>query len=269
MARRRRLKGEVDAVHPNAGLQAQYRKRLDRLIDEMNRSVLHWISAAFKANEPRTTEQYAEDASPTSKLSQAMQQLMNRWTRRFSDEAPDLSEWFAKRNRRYTDEALRERLRAAGFTVEFRMTPAQRDVFQSTVEANVALIKSIPQQYLTQVEGMVMRSVQAGRDLKQLTDAIQGEFGVTRRRAAFIARDQNNKATSALQKARQLELGVVKGVWIHSGGGREPRPKHVAASGKTFDIRKGMKVGDKGQWVMPGEEINCRCVWRAVVPGFD
>lgn len=263
--RRRRRRGEIDAVHPNAGTRALYRKRLDILIREMHRSVLHWVRTVYGENEPKM----AMDATTVAQdLAQAMRDLSNIWLRRFDRGAAELAEWFSSDSAQRTDASLRAVLRRAGFTVRFTMTPAARDIIEATVAANVALIRSIPQQYLTQVEGMVMRSVQTGRDIGGLTREIEREYGVSRRRAALIARDQNNKATSAIQKARQVELGLTKGVWIHSGGGKEPRPKHVAASGQEFDLKKGMKVGDKGQWVMPGEEINCRCVWRAVVPGF-
>ena len=34
------------AVHPNAGVRIAYRKRLDNLIAEMQRSVVWWVRAA-------------------------------------------------------------------------------------------------------------------------------------------------------------------------------------------------------------------------------
>jgi SPP1 gp7 family putative phage head morphogenesis protein len=211
----------------------------------------------------------AQDAMPAREFQRAMRALAERWNLKFENIAPDLARWFAMSSRRQTERSLKAILAKGGYSVSFRMTAAARDILAATVNANVGLIKSIPQEYLTQVEGMVMRSVQTGRDLGQLTRDLQRQYHVSRKRAAFIARDQNNKATSAIQKARQLELGLNEGIWMHSGGGKEPRPKHVRASGTRFKLTKGLKIGDKGQWVMPGEEINCRCVWRAVIPGFD
>jgi uncharacterized protein with gpF-like domain len=61
--------------------------------------------------------------------------------------------------------------------------------------------KAIRLQRITNVEGLVMRSVQTGRDLGQLTTDLQEQFGVTRRRAAFIARHQSNKATASMTRA--------------------------------------------------------------------
>lgn len=205
---------------------------------------------------------------PAADLQKAIDELAVRWQGRFDAASQDLARYFARSASQRSDAALQAALDKAGITVNFRMTAATRDVLKATVEQNVQLIKTIPQQYLAGVQGDVMRSVQTGRDIGDLAKSLQEKYGVTRRRAAFIAKDQNNKATSAIQKARQSELGLDRGVWMHSSGGKTPRPKHVAADGTEFDLRKGLKVGDDGGWVMPGEEPNCRCVWRAVIPGF-
>lgn len=255
------------AIHPNAALRAAYRKKLQRLIDEMGRSFAYWIKAAYRANEPRM----AMDATPAKELQRAVELMARRWEGRFAEAAPELARWFAQSARRRTEEQLRRILRDGGISVRFQMTRAMRDVLDATVEQNVQLIKSIPQQFLTQVQGSVMRSVQAGRDVGALTKELQENFGVTRKRAAFIALDQNNKATSALQRARQTELGLDEGVWIHSHGGKEPRPTHVKNDGKRFSIAEGWFDPDPRvrKRIMPGELIHCRCVWRVVIKGFS
>ncbi|EIS9018273.1 phage head morphogenesis protein, partial [Salmonella enterica subsp. enterica serovar Montevideo] len=55
--------------------------------------------------------------------------------------------------------------------------------------------------------------------------------------------------------------------WRHSRAGKTWRPSHVKANGKRFDLRKGMFLD--GKWVLPGEEINCKCGWEAVIPGLE
>jgi len=162
-------------------------------------------------------------------------------------------------------------LRDGGFSVRFKLTPAMRDVAAASVAENVQLIKSIPQKYLGDVHGAVMRSVQAGRDLASLTKEIQKLGVVTRKRAALIALDQNNKATSAILKARQIDLGITEGVWLHSHGGKEPRPTHLDNHGKKFSIVDGWFDPDPHvrKRIMPGELIRCRCVWKPVIKGFS
>jgi len=257
-------------VHPNAGITAEYRRKLDDLIGEMNRSVLYWLAAKYRANEPRLIA-LGEDETPADALQRAMSELTKRWLKRFDEAAPKLADWFAKSTAKRSQAALRKIMKDAGFTVEWKMTPAARDVMDATINAQVSLIKSIPQHYLAQVEGMVMRSVQTGRDLGQLTDDIEREFGVTRRRAAFIALDQNNKATASMTRARQLEVGVTEAIWVHSGGGKEQRRTHLKAGRdrQRYEVAEGWYDPDVKKFILPGELPNCRCVARAVVPGFS
>ena len=254
------------AINPNAGIAAAYRQHMRKLIERMHDSVMYWVCAAYKANEPE--QLLAMDVLPASAMRRAMAKLAVRWRRQFNDMAPKLARYFARSVEDRSTAALRKILKDGGITVDFKMTAGMRDVFRATVNENVALIKSIPQQYLTNVETLVMRSVASGRDLQQLTRDLQKQYGVTRRRAELIARDQNNKATSALTHARQRELGVARSVWRHSGAGKEPRPAHVKMDGKTYDINKGMWDSTEGRFVFPGELINCRCTGSPILPGL-
>lgn len=251
------------AVHPNSGIEAAYRRKLDALVAEMHKSVLFWLSAAYKATPPKM----AADASPAEMLRRAFARVARRWQRRFDDMAPNLAKYFATASMERADGALASILKEGGMTVEFKMTPAVNDAFRATLFENVNLIKSIPQQYLTQVQGSVMRSVQTGRDLGVLRKEIEARYELTRKRATLIAKDQNNKATAVITRARQSELGITQALWMHSSAGKHPRASHVAANGKPYDVAKGMFLD--GVWTFPGHEINCRCVSRSIVAGFS
>lgn len=251
-------------VYPSAGLEAEYRKKLDRLIGEMHRSLVYWLSATYRGNPP----EMAGDESPAMAMRNAMRRLGQRWQRQFDRLAAEYAPEFAKRTKRYADAAFAQRLKKAGFTVQFKMSPEVNDVVQAAVGENVSLIKSIAEQHLTQVEGAVMRSVSAGRDLASLVDDLEARYGVTRRRAAFIARDQVNKATAAVTRARQTQLGIEEAVWMHSHGGNHPRPTHVAMNGQRYKVSEGMWDPALKRRIWPGTEPNCRCVARSVVPGF-
>ena len=111
-----------------------------------------------------------------------------------------------------------------------------------------------------------MRSVQTGRDIGGLRKDIEARYDVARQRATTIARDQNSKATAAIVRVRQQELGCTQAVWRHSTAGKHPRPSHVAFSGKTYEIAKGVKLD--GEIVWPGTAINCRCTSQTILPGL-
>lgn len=253
---------EIPPIRPSAAIRAAYQKRLDALIDEMQTSIVHWIAATYRANTP----EIAQDESPARTLQSAMRKLGRRWQRRFDELAPKLADYFATAARDRVDTVLKDALRQAGFTVQLKLTAAQNDVLQATIGENVSLIKSIAQQHLKNIEGQVMRSVQTGRDLGTLAKELEHTYGVTKRRAAFIARSQNNIATAAITRTRQKEIGITQAKWKHSAGGRHPRPEHVAFSGQLYDIEKGAYL--EGKWTWPGVEPNCRCVSISVIPAL-
>lgn len=269
MARMARPKGEkvLRPVHPNAGIEAMYRRQLVKLVEEMHRSMMWWVQASYRENEPRIVQ----DESPADALRRIIRELSDQWLKRFDRAAERLAEYFTQSVQNRSTAALKKILKDGGLSVEFTMTPAMRDVVDATVNQNVALIKSIPRQYLSQVEGIVMRSVQTGRDMGQLASDLETRLGVTKRRAALIARDQTNKATAALTRARQMEAGIDEAVWVHSGGGKEPRLTHLKAGRDKvkYKVSEGWYDPHEKKHIQPGELINCRCVGRSVVKGFS
>lgn len=232
----------------------------------MQDSLVYWLSAQYKA------AGLAQDAAdgggnPAILMRGALRKQSRRWQKVFDELANSWAKRLADKVLQQSDSTLERGIKGEGFAVKFTMTESMREAYQAVIGENVGLIKSIASEHLTQVEGLVMRSVARGRDLGSLTKELQVRYGVTKRRAALIARDQNNKATSTLTAARQKTLGITEAIWKHSHAGKVPRPSHLTANGKTFQLDKGLYLD--GKWVMPGEEINCRCTWQPVIPGFD
>ncbi|KUR71187.1 hypothetical protein AQZ52_10980 [Novosphingobium fuchskuhlense] len=254
-------------IRPAAPIRIKYEQRVLAALAEMHRTLLREIERTWNKREPETV--IAADEIPAKELQLVMSRIARRWLRRFDDLADSLAEYFATQTRARCDRALAEMLRKGGMSVRFKMTPAMRDAFAAVRAENVGLIKSIASQHLTKVEMLVNQSVSQGRDLGALTKALEKSYGITRRRASLIARDQNNKATAVMARTRHLELGITKAKWMHSAGGKHPREPHVRFSGRAYDIREGHDFGDGEGKVWPGTLINCRCVAVPIVPGFD
>ena len=113
-----------------------------------------------------------------------------------------------------------------------------------------------------------MRSVTAGRDVGYLTDELHKRYAVTRRRAAFIARDQANKATEAIKRVEGEKLGVRVGIWVHIPGKYTSRATHRAMNGKPFLISEGMYDPAVKRKVQCGELPGCQCTYRSFIPEF-
>lgn len=255
----------LPAIRASAAIRAMYERRLLELIDEMHDSIAYWMSARWREHRPDTVL-YGQDASPVDDIAAALDDLAKRWNGRFDDLADKLATYFAKQVGGRCDRQMMADLRKAGFTVRFKVTRAMRQTLKAVVEENVNLIRSISEHHFTQVRTIVMQGVSRGGDLKSITDGLMKQTGVTRRRAVNIARDQNNKAMASVRAAREADLGITEGIWMHSGGGKHPRATHKAFNGKRFKLAEGVDFGDGFGKVIPGEAINCRCTWRAVLP---
>lgn len=251
-------------VQPNAGVAAAYRRKLLSLIEGMHKAALSTVQEAWRTNTP----ELAQDKGPSASINKQILKQFKRWRGKFDADAEVLAQWFAGQTDLHTSNALRKSMmESIGMTVKFKPSRAVLDVLDSIVAENVGLIRSIPEQYFTDIQGEVMRSVQTGRDLESLTQGLQERFGVTQSRAELIARDQSNKATESINRTRQQDLGITQAVWVHSGGGKHPRESHVHADGKVYDLAKGCLVD--GEYIFPGQLINCRCVSSPVIAAFD
>lgn len=251
------------SVPANRGIEAKYRAKLQSMVAEMQASIEYWLTAAYRKEPPRVAE-LAEDALPSQKMAKVLNELRLRWMAKFDEAAPLISDAYLKAMFRTSDAAFKKALKDAGLAVEFKMTQAMRDAFQAKLTENVSLIKSIPAEYLQKVEGAVMRGYAAGRDLQSMVKELRQLYPEAAHRAELIARDQSNKANAVVNRTRSMELGIEEAIWMHSHAGKTPRPSHVAANGKRFKIAQGMLID--GEYIQPGEEINCRCTYRIVLP---
>ena len=258
-------------IPANAGLEARYRKVLQLLLRDMAVDIRKRLKRAYRPAKERLAldahalDAHAMDDDPVVSLRTLLRHLGLRWQRRFDRMSKDIAEDFATRAQSDFDFAFRKRLREAGFTVQFRPTERMVSAYRATVAENVSLIKSVPQQFLKDVEGAVWRSALKGGAAYELSTEIRAKYGVAARRAAFIASDQSAKARTTFEQSRRTELGITHAVWRHSHAGKTPRPTHVQMDGKKFEIAKGMWDPAEQAFIQPGYLPRCRCTSRAVI----
>lgn len=253
----------VSAVPVDAVAEGLYRRRLQAFARAMAADILRRIRRRYKA----TSERFAmDDADPVVQLRAALRSWRKYWIKRGDSLALEIAELFATRTQESFEREFRKRLATVGFTVRFRPTERMVSAYRATVAENVGLIRSIPEQFAKDVEGAVWRSVMKGGGMYELSRDIQKKYGITYRRAAFIARDQQAKAQTCFEQARRAELGITRAIWRHSSAGKEPRPSHVKMDGQEFEIAKGMWDSDAQEWIQPGFLPNCRCTSRAIIP---
>lgn len=130
------------------------------------------------------------------------------------------------------------------------------------VDQNVALIKSIPEQLISNVAQMVGTAVMSGVRAELLAEQIRARFDLTEARAALIAQDQVGKWHGSLQRLRQLDAGIEEYDWSTSRDERV-RPEHRAREGKRFRWDQPPPDGP------PGIPVRCRCVAIPHLPDWE
>ena len=261
-------------IRANEGVKFAYRKALWALLARMHRGMLHAITPVYREL-PNIAMDDLQSASE-SELFELMDEVAKEWRENFVSASKDIAKKFADGSMKATDVAFQSALRDAGFRVKMQVDSAVQSVLDTMIEDNVGLIKSISEDYLAEVREMVRDSVRAGRSMKELSQELGdmvdldrigmgrklGEsddslLARTQRRANLIARDQNNKATAQIHRARQQQFGITQAQWVHTSASATPRPEHEDWDGETYDIEEGMFSEEDGEFVWPGTPINC------------
>jgi SPP1 gp7 family putative phage head morphogenesis protein len=163
----------------------------------------------------------------------------------------------------------------------FLEEPWLKNQLELFANQNAQLITNMTDNEMERVSGMVQRGLQEGSSYDSIADNIEKSFGITRRHAKLIARDQTSKLNGSLTKLRQQELGITQYRWQTSGDERV-RPSHRVLDDKIcrWDDPTVYLNEDTGKWekrssiggtnVHTSQDVNCRCVPIPIIEGlFD
>jgi hypothetical protein len=163
-------------------------------------------------------------------------------------------------------------------TVNFDPSTVSESV-KEDLRRNVELLEDLRKKHVPQIYEAALGSVSAGRDLNVLFLALMKIEGMSKGRAAEIARSLNNKATAIINRERQTSLGITHAKWMYANAPCMRDPKHpsaaevqrdtahCAANGKKYEIGKGLFVD--GKWTWPGVEEGCKCSSRSILPWLE
>jgi len=249
---------KLATIKPNAGIELDYLSALLKMMSKIENDITTQVLKNYKKRQ----NEIVGDESPNALLNGILRSIYSKWRLSISE----ISEVLARKTINNVDSTIQKQLQQQiksklGVMPDTSSRRALR-VKQSSITNNVGLIKSIPERYLDSVEVVVNQAMMGGKDSKWLSGQLRELSGVTKRRATIIARDQIAKATAAISQERAIAAGFDKAEWNHSDAGKTQRASHVAADGEVFDLDKGMYLD--GEWVLPGEEINCRCFYTIV-----
>lgn len=267
-----------------ASASIRYQKEVNKLINRMNKDVRNELKKLFSSGASKEyfvkdhADSYATDSSIASQSRIVTNQLIKKWDKIFKEESKNITKSMLYDVEKSSDKALQTSLKELSGGLSINMNIVNDDVkeiVKASFNANVKLIKSIEERYFDQIVGAVDRSIMTGGGLKDLipaiNDALKDQKRIAKNRAKNIALDQTRKAYNSINMARMESVGIDKFEWIHSGGGKEPRPHHLkkwpeGLNGGIFSFNDLPIIDEKtGQRGKPGDAVNCKCRMRPVI----
>lgn len=233
--RRRRIPKQAQPLP----IEREYARAIQVYVREasavVNREIAPMVPvwAAEQAAEVARSDALREDG-----LGQRIAAYINRIAGRFLASIrpvalDELADKFARRTSTWNKVQIDRQVKAAVGVDVFAAEPNLAPIVDTFVAENVALIRNVPQQFMTNVEGIVLRGVTSGTLPRDIAEQLADEEGVAMRRAKNIARDQVGKLYGRLNAVRQQRLGVKTYTWATVSDNRV-RPEHEERDGKVY-----------------------------------
>lgn len=252
-----------------AAVGVRYVAALSSITAQMTSQVNREVLRLFKTD--AAASHFATDAASIGSQARILvNSLQDRFNDLFAKRAKPLAERMVEQAELASKGQLHASLKALSGGMSMKTgidNPNLSNIYKASVAENVGLIKSIASEYLTKVQGAVMRSITTGNGLQDLVPALEQYEGQTHRRARNIALDQTRKVYNSVNKGRMQAIGLKKFQWHHSAGGANPREDHIEMDGQIYSFDAlpviDQRTGERG---IPGQAPNCRCTMS---PVFD
>lgn len=146
-------------------------------------------------------------------------------------------------------------------TIAPELTPDQRKNIAEKWTNNLELyIRNWTQENVVALREKIELNAYAGQRAENMVKLIQGNYGVSRNKAKFLARQETSLLMSKFKEERYKDVGIEKYKWSSSAD-EKVRDDHKHLHGKTFFFSSppiaDRKTGQRGN---PGEPYNCRCI---------
>lgn len=149
---------------------------------------------------------------------------------------------------------------AADIAITPQFTDAMRKELMEKYNTNMDLyIKNWQEEAIIRLRTKVEDSMIKGFRAEQLEKIIMNEFGVTKKKAKFLALQETSLLTSKYREERYKSAGVKKYRWSTSRDQRV-RDRHKELHGQIFDWDNPPITDNLGNRNHPGEDYGCRCV---------
>lgn len=152
--------------------------------------------------------------------------------------------------------------------VQVKFTPDQMQRVAKEYTQNMQLyIQEFTEKEITDLRQKVMINLGNGFRYEGMVKDIQDSYGVSERKAKFLARQETSLLTTKIKQVRYQDAGVNKYKWrCVTGTPQHPvRPMHKELDGTNHTWDNPPTVDKNGSRKHPGQDYGCRCVAIPIV----
>ncbi len=158
-----------------------------------------------------------------------------------------------------------------GITVLPQVSPEARKKIADEWQNNMDLwIKDFTEKQIVSLRQQIALHVASGNRFEDIVRTIRTSYGVTEKKAKFLARQETSLLMTKFKETRYTEAGSVEYRWTCVAGSplHPVRPSHKILDGKIFrwDDPPITTAPDESQRRNnPGQDYNCRCAAKPIV----
>lgn len=255
----------LKGVRFSAAVSVKYYKMLRSMLDymqeEFNRTVIKGLSTKEMVKKTETIH----DESPNERYKKMLalfnkkmrgkfpRKVIEKWVRRVLANASN-----------YSQKEMDRKLKSFG--LDFKGIQQKYGSYMSTaVEENIMLVKNLLDEQAKRLKSSVLRGLREGIPSTRLASDLQRSLGISKRRAATIARTETHKVTQQIADYRASELGLTEGYWRAMMDNRTSS-QHASFNRKKFNLKEGLWDPKTQSWNWPGRRPNCRCWTEYIIP---
>ena len=145
------------------------------------------------------------------------------------------------------------------------MDQSVADKLKEDYHKNMELyINDFKDEEIEKLRRKVEENAYAGYRADRLSKIIQAEYGVSRAKSTFLAKQETSLLVSKYRKFRYEDVGITKYKWSTSHDYRV-RSRHKELDGKVFRFSDPPITDELGNKNNPGCDFGCRCIAIPVI----
>lgn len=241
-------------------LERTYASRLLRVVQRVSRALEPLREALPELVRSAENDLTRFDSGESERVRELIAEIKGNISSSFGvGELDRLGQEMAKQTTSFGKAQIAKQIKAALGVNVLQRDPNLSSLVESFVTQNVALIESIPEKILTDIESTVLRGIQNGTTSKDIATELEDKLEIGKKRAKTIARDQIGTLNGQITAVRHQSVGLTHFTW-RTANDERVRPTHSSRSGMVY------KYSDPPNGELPGVPVNCRCYAE---PVFD